>query len=294
MSHIIPDDKSIYQRILPKECIEFISSEGKRLLTESIQNGDAEAFFPLIAQFETQSDPAYCGLASLTTVLNALQVDPHRLWKHPWRWFADSLFECCVDLEKVKVSGTTMDEVANIARHEGVSVAIFRNVDVDNARRLVLDSVRGKDNGEFEFLVSAYDRATLQQSGEGHFSPIAAYHAGSDRVLILDVARFKYGPHWIPLRTLIEATKPFDESSGLPRGFLLFRRNEVGQIGKLLKIEKIESIDTDSAASSESETSKIVMEDCSKAYILPRKRERGSRPMRKASTLAAKKIRQLL
>jgi Phytochelatin synthase len=31
----------------------------------------------------------------------------------------------------------------------------------------------------------------LGQTGSGHFSPIAGYHAATDSVLILDVARFK-------------------------------------------------------------------------------------------------------
>ena len=36
----------------------------------------------------------------------------------------------------------------------------------------------------------------LLQTGDGHFSPVAGYHAGTDSVLVLDVARFKYPPYW--------------------------------------------------------------------------------------------------
>ena len=42
----------------------------------------------------------------------------------------------------------------------------------------------------------------LAQSGTGHFSPAAAYDAATDSVLVLDVARFKYPPHWVPLPLL--------------------------------------------------------------------------------------------
>ena len=38
----------------------------------------------------------------------------------------------------------------------------------------------------------------LGQTGDGHFSPIGGYDAASDQVLLLDVARFKYPPHWVP------------------------------------------------------------------------------------------------
>lgn len=41
-------------------------------------------------------------------------------------------------------------------------------------------------------------------TGDGHFSPIGGYSAQEDMVLILDTARFKYPPHWVPLRMLYE------------------------------------------------------------------------------------------
>lgn len=56
------------------------------------------------------------------------------------------------------------------------------------------------------------------QTGTGHFSPIGGYHAGRDMVLILDVARFKYPPHWVPLTLLWDAMNTIDESTGHRRG----------------------------------------------------------------------------
>lgn len=58
----------------------------------------------------------------------------------------------------------------------------------------------------------------LLQTGTGHFSPIGGYHAGKDMALILDVARFKYPPHWVPLKLLWEAMDHFDETTGQRRG----------------------------------------------------------------------------
>jgi len=40
-------------------------------------------------------------------------------------------------------------------------------------------------------------------------------------VLILDVARFKYPPHWVSLEALFEAMQPHDPSTAAPRGYLL-------------------------------------------------------------------------
>lgn len=51
-----------------------------------------------------------CGLAALSMILNALQIDPKRLWKVPWRWFSEDLLDCCAPLEEVKKKGITFDE----------------------------------------------------------------------------------------------------------------------------------------------------------------------------------------
>ena len=66
----------------------------------------------------------------------------------------------------------------------------------------------------FQVLVATYSRGVLKQTGTGHFSPIAGYHPGSDRVLILDTARFKYPPHWVQLSLLFEAMTKVDSESG--------------------------------------------------------------------------------
>eukprot|EP00964_Phaeocystis_antarctica_P026928 scaffold15154_cov75-Phaeocystis_antarctica.AAC.2 len=74
--------------------------------------------------FETQSEPAFCGLGTLVTALNALEVDPGELWKGPWRWYDAKMLwfglgydarmlDCCVDLDEIAERGLTFDECAN-------------------------------------------------------------------------------------------------------------------------------------------------------------------------------------
>ena len=66
-----------------------------------------EGYFLLAEQFSTQDEPAFCGLASLTMVLNALSMDPKQQWKGVWRWYHERMLDCCRDLEEVKKSGIT-------------------------------------------------------------------------------------------------------------------------------------------------------------------------------------------
>ncbi|XP_020079890.1 glutathione gamma-glutamylcysteinyltransferase 1-like isoform X2 [Ananas comosus] len=214
---------SLYRRILPSPpAIEFASSEGKCLFSEALQGGTMEGFFRLISYFQTQSEPAYCGLASLSVVLNALAIDPGRKWKGPWRWFDESMLDCCEPLEKVKAEGITFGKVACLAHCAGAKVEAFRTNQstIDEFRKYVMQCASSEES----HMIASYHRKHFKQTGTGHFSPIGGYHAGRDMALILDVARFKYPPHWVPLTLLWEAMNTIDEATGCPRGFMLISR----------------------------------------------------------------------
>ena len=71
---------------------------------------------------------------------------------------------------------------------------------------------------DYQFVGKKNDGNSCLQTGSGHFSPIGGYHAGRDMVLILDVARFKYPPHWVPLTLLWDAMSTIDNATGQQRG----------------------------------------------------------------------------
>lgn len=255
----------LYRRLLPcPPAVDFSSFEGKELFHEALQNGTMEGFFKLISYFQTQSEPAYCGLATLSVVLNALAIDPGRKWKGPWRWFDESMLDCCEPLEKVKVDGITFGKVACLANCAGAKVEALRTnqSSLDEFRRFVTKCSSSEDC----HVITSYHRAPLKQTGTGHFSPIGGYHAGKDMALILDVARFKYPPHWIPLPLLWEAMSTIDERTQQHRGFMLISKRREGpsllytlsckdeswksiskylmeQVPQLLKAEAIDSVE---------------------------------------------------
>ena len=94
--------KTFYKREIPDCLTAFSSEEGKKIFSKSLQEGHMECFFPLIEQFHTQEEPAYCGLGTLVVILNALHLDPKTTWKGPWRWISDSQLNCCKPLEVTK------------------------------------------------------------------------------------------------------------------------------------------------------------------------------------------------
>mmetsp|Transcript_18783 Transcript_18783/g.23046 ORF Transcript_18783/g.23046 Transcript_18783/m.23046 type:complete len:504 (+) Transcript_18783:192-1703(+) len=71
------------------------------------------------------------------------------------------------------------------------------------------------------FIVVSFSRSSLGQTGDGHFSPIAAYHEATDKCLVLDVARFKYSPYWVSVSDLFDATLPNDVMTNKSRGWFL-------------------------------------------------------------------------
>lgn len=213
--------ESLYRRPLPADTIAFASPEGQQLFAEGLAAGGLGGYFALAEQYHTQSDPAFCGLGSLVVALNALAIDPGRTWKGPWRWFSEELLDCCVSLDEVRARGVDLDTLACLARCNGADVGVERlGHDGDDRLRA---AIARASRGPGEVIIAAYDRAALGQTGAGHFSPIAGYHAARDLVLVLDVARFKYPPHWLALPRLAAATRALDPATGRPRGWLALR-----------------------------------------------------------------------
>jgi hypothetical protein len=58
----------------------------------------------------------------------------------------------------------------------------------------------------------------------GHFSPIGAYDAATDRVLLLDVWKADYEPSWVDRTRLLKGMVPISPLTGTPRGYLVLKR----------------------------------------------------------------------
>ncbi len=213
------EETTWYRRPLPDGQIPYSSAEGRQLFREALASGGMDGGYALWENFHTQAEPAFCSLGTLVVVLNALQIDPGRLWKGPWRWFSEEMLDGCVSLDHVRKHGLTLDELACIARCNGATT------EVTHADRSSIDAFRAAltrtaTHPEGPFLVAAYSRKVMGQTGEGHFSPIAGWHPSRDLVLILDVARFKYPPHWVPVERLWLAMQAWDAACGEARGWM--------------------------------------------------------------------------
>ncbi|KAA8492590.1 Glutathione gamma-glutamylcysteinyltransferase [Porphyridium purpureum] len=200
-----------------------------------MQSGNAAYFSVLISAGNAiQSLPAFCALSSLVQVLNALEVDPGRVWKGPWRWWDETFLDCCLPLSVVEQNGITLPEFICVAQCQGLRVQAYQPeadtpgkrisaagvIGLSEFRAIIVRTCTATKPRQSGFLVVSYSRKTLGQTGDGHFSPLGAYHAPTDTVLILDTARFKYSPHWVSVALLYEAMIPHDSATDGPRGLV--------------------------------------------------------------------------
>ncbi|KAF9108337.1 hypothetical protein BGX29_001614 [Mortierella sp. GBA35] len=211
-------DSTFYRRDLPPHLDSFTSPSGKRLFQQMIAAGTGECFFKLCTSFNTQSDPAFCGVSSLSMVLNALEIDPRRQWRGVWRWYSDEQLDCCTSVEVMKQKGITFNQFSCLARcHAKVSAKRADRTAIDQFRK----DIQLVCTSDQVHMVLSFSRAALGQTGSGHFSPVGGYHAGEDKVLVLDTARFKYPPFFATVQELWDSLLPIDPETDECRGYFL-------------------------------------------------------------------------
>lgn len=211
-----------YRRPLPEGLIAFASPEGRALFREALAAGGMEGWFPLAETFHTQSEPPFCALGSLVVVLNALAMDPGRTWKGPWRWYSEELLDCCDSLATVREKGMSLPRFACLARCNGLAAAV-RYGDEASVQQLEADIVAAASGGPH--VIVSFGRSALGQTGDGHYSPIGGWHAGRRLALVMDVARFKYPPFWVPVEQLHAASATLDPATGRARGWIVLDRD---------------------------------------------------------------------
>jgi len=202
---------------LPEDLLDFRSSESKKRLIRCMSEGTAVPYLHLSSCYKPQTEPSYCGISTLVVVLNALDIDPKTMWKEPWRWFTEEVLERSMDaveLDLMKKSGVTMEAFQNMAQQTGATCSLIHAEDTKHGYEEFLDDLYRVCTGERhsrqlkgnsktidecaseeylgEIMAVAFHRQSLNQHGDGHFSPIAAFDLTTNSVLVLDTARFKY------------------------------------------------------------------------------------------------------
>ncbi|MEA5444047.1 phytochelatin synthase family protein [Cyanobium gracile] len=197
-----------------------------------VGSGARADYGPLAEQFLTQANLAYCGVASAAMVLNSLAVPAPAVpgYGRYRFWTQENVFEVpagstVVSADVVRRQGMTLAELAGLLAAHGVKAEAIHGdqLTLEQFRALL----RRNLSQPGDRLLANYDRPSLGQAGGGHIAPLAAFHAPSDRVLILDVARYRYPSVWVPVADLWAAIRTLDRTSGRSRGLVTIRPTPV-------------------------------------------------------------------
>jgi len=226
--------------------VAFNSDEGMARLARSTARAD---FASLANQFEPQSNIAFCGPTSAAIVLNAaksggsdLPRDFSRIRPEDGRWIprgidlsvprytqenviakgaktrAQVLGEPIADGKQTRDGGYQLRQFDELLRAHGMVTRLVVVDDMKPEADVRSDFVENLKRGG-DYVVVNYRRQDVGQVGGPHISPLAAYDAESDSVLVMDVNPASAGWVWMPVATLVKGMRTFDLVEN--RGYVL-------------------------------------------------------------------------
>lgn len=209
----------------PAELVYINTPQGAERLVAASHRSQ---FFAIQPYVESQDNLAFCGPASMAAILNSLDIPrPPVPRLQPYGFFTqDNLFTARTEAIKTRAAvsarGMTLAQVAGFLEALGVraTVRYGDGLDLKNLRALLAAALEAPGTR----VLANYSRPALGQAGGGHISPLAAYDEATDSVLLLDVAKFKYPPTWVPLPDLLGAMGTTDPESGRSRGLVIVER----------------------------------------------------------------------
>lgn len=224
--------------------VPFASAESRARLARSA----GPDFFRLAPRFQPQANPLYCGVATATVVLNAVRQRDGRVPSLPEREVAkpeelgggtlpfpayvqESLLDDSTEANKPRAvvrlesraadgkydPGLTLRHIASLLEHYGLDVTrTHADGTNESAFRETVAAVLGD---EPNFLICNFVGRELGLTTVGHISPVGAYDAATDSVLVLDVAGHKNGWYWVRVGDLYRAMHTQDGDAY--RGWLI-------------------------------------------------------------------------
>ncbi|HTW35811.1 MAG TPA: phytochelatin synthase family protein [Rhizomicrobium sp.] len=162
----------------------------------------------LARTFEYQHNPSVCGPTSAADVLHSMGRRDSQ---------TDVMSQAGVtSFFGYVIPGLTLDQEANVLRKTtGDSVTLLRDLDLAAFRGFL---ARANDP-RLRFVIN-FHRGPMFGRGHGHFSPILAYLANRDLVLVGDV-NHDYGIYLVSAGRLFAAMNTIDDVTGKKRGLLM-------------------------------------------------------------------------
>ncbi len=206
-----------------------------------VQSSAAPDFWALMPYYLPQQTQSSCSVASVPMLMNGLRSDLPLAADDPLVTEA-ALLKRAADAAWKKAtkeggSGVSLDQLGRVVQRSltayGFGAHEVEVVHVDSTSDEMLARLRSvlvrNEASAQDFVLISYVQSVLTGDPEGnvgHISPIAAYDAERQRVLVLDPDRRWYEPYWVPDRTLLQSmAQPDSQARGkVARGFVYVRR----------------------------------------------------------------------
>ncbi len=247
-----PPEKDAMKRI--DKTLPWHEKEGRKRLFESRYN---RHFYELAHLFQPQIKPTFCGVASAVMVLNALRIKTglridsglevmvpatHGGGMIPYNSYSQLTFlneetdvikrrewvegvtvECETTGDIIFEPGLNLEQLAtklrlyllSVQTHHAIPDTDTKNNPITRFRHDLMAYLNDSDT----YVIVNYHGAALGKRVGGHFSPIAAYHEGTDSCLVMDVAGHKHPWFWVPVKDLYHAMATKDDTD--TRGYML-------------------------------------------------------------------------
>ena len=233
----------------PKNFILLSSSEGKKMFLQSSipEKNYTNSFWKLSQNFVSQINGAFCGVASMVTVLNSLSSTKNSRPKYSgvqnyFYYDQQNFFNEQTDKihpsSSISKRGMKFTELeALLLCHKGVKTESYfgMNLTLKEFRSIMKKNLPLEDN----FVILYYDRKIVEQEGSAHISLLAGYNEEQDMLLLLDVARFKYEFAWVPTEDIwksINYKNTMVNFIGYDGGIIVVSENESNKIQEKPKI----------------------------------------------------------
>jgi len=194
---------------LPDGLTGLETPRGQMLLAQAEAIADHSS---LALHFQPQILNSYCGVASGAIVLSALGQPTSQ------PEFFDNNTSNVRTRWRVAVNGMTLQNLKDLLAAHGARAQLFHadTFDQNTFRNTVSENLTRSG----DYMIVNYQREALGQGDIGHISPISAYDATSDMVLIMDTAANRFPLTWVPLEALFAGMQTIDTETGDMRGYV--------------------------------------------------------------------------
>jgi hypothetical protein len=207
-----------------------------------VQHSAAPDFWALMPYYLPQLTGSSCSAASVAMLMNALRVELPLPADEKLVTERDLLKRAASAAWQKAVAedgdGVSLDQLGRLIERSltayGLGAHEVEIVHVESTSDEMLARLRNalaaNEASADDFILINFVQMVFTGDPEGnvgHISPIAAYDAERQRVLVMDVDRSWYEPYWVSDRTLLEGmAKPDDQApgKGLSRGYVHVRR----------------------------------------------------------------------